>query len=225
MQVSKSLANVILFSCIVASSSMTSFAAEWDIIHAGKLLAIPGQKVTTNQSIVLKDGKVYDVKDGFIDKSRLPIGDDDPIEIHNLRDKFVLPGFIDGHVHLTLYFTQNERINWVNMSDADVAIRGAKFAEETLMAGFTSVRDMGSFTEDAIFAIRDGINQGYIVGPRTFVAGNPIAINGGHGDITHSFNPAVAKAMRTSGICDGAAECRKAVREQIRVIPQHPSFH
>ena len=133
----------------------------------------------------------------------------------------MLPGFIDGHVHLTLYFTPQERINWVNMSDADIAVRGAKFAKDTLMAGFTSVRDMGSFTEDAVFAIRDGINQGYIIGPRTFVSGHLITINGGHGDITHSFNPAVSNALRTSGICDGVAECRKAVREQIRRKADH----
>jgi imidazolonepropionase-like amidohydrolase len=211
---------IVILLCLFTSVTQVN-AAEWDIIHAGTLLAVPGEAATTKQSVILKDGKVFDVQDGFINSASLPINDDDSIHTHDLRDEFVLPGFIDGHVHLTLYFTPQERINWVNMSDADIAIRGAKFAKDTLMAGFTSVRDMGSFTEDAVFAIRDGINQGYIVGPRTFVSGHLIAINGGHGDITHSFSPAVANALRTSGICDGVAECRKAVREQIRRKADH----
>ncbi len=210
----------IVFSLIFLSPAY-AFATEWDIVHAGKLLAIPGEKVENEKSVILKDGKVFDVRDGFIDSTSLPINEKDTIEVHDLRDNFVLPGFIDGHVHLTLYFTPKERINWVNMSDADIAIRGAKYAKETLLAGFTSVRDMGAFTEDAVYAIRDGINEGHIVGPRTFVSGHPIAINGGHGDITHSFNPAVSNALRTTGICDGAAECRKAVREQIRLKADH----
>ncbi|MDY6927336.1 MAG: amidohydrolase family protein [Pseudomonadota bacterium] len=211
---------IVILLCLFTNVTQVN-AAEWDIIHAGTLLAVPGEAATTKQSVILKDCKIFDVQDGFINSASLPINDDDSIHIHDLRDEFVLPGFIDGHVHLTLYFTPQERINWVNMSDADIAVRGAKFAKDTLMAGFTSVRDMGSFTEDAVFAIRDGINQGFIIGPRTFVSGHLITINGGHGDITHSFNPAVSNALRTSGICDGVAECRKAVREQIRRKADH----
>lgn len=208
------------FLCLLASLTQVH-AAEWDIIHAGKLLAVPGKKVTQSQSVVLKDGKVFSIKSGYIDKGDLPFEQGDSLEIHDLKQQFVMPGFIDGHVHLTLFIQPNERVNWVNMSDADTAIRGAKYAKDTLMAGFTAVRDMGAFTDDAIFAIRDGINQGFIEGPRTFVAGHFIAINGGHGDITHSFNEPIANVMRTSGVCDGVAECRKAVREQIRRKADH----
>ncbi len=200
---------------------MQSYAAEWDIIHAGKLLAVPGEKVTSKQSVILKDGKVFDVRNGYIKSSALDLTNDDSVDVHNLQDSFVMPGFIDGHVHLTLYMQPGEALSWVQMSDADTAIKGAKYARDTLMAGFTTVRDMGAFTDDAIFAIRDGINAGYIEGPRTFVAGNTIAINGGHGDITHSYKESVADAMRTSGVCDGVAECRKAVRDQIRRKADH----
>ena len=206
--------------CLLAGLTQTH-ASEWDILHAGKLLAVPGESVTESQSVVLKDGKVFSIEDGYIDGSALQIEEGDSLDVHNLKQQFVLPGFIDGHVHLTLLFQPNERVNWVNMSHADSAIRGAKYAKDTLMAGFTSVRDMGAFTGDAIYAIRDGINHGYIEGPRVFVSGHPIAINGGHGDITHSFNEPIAKAMRTSGVCDGVAECRKAVREQVRQKADH----
>lgn len=196
-------------------------AAEWDIIHAGILLAVPGEEVTAQQSVILKDGKVHGIENGYVDADDLTIDSSDSIEIHDLKNQFVMPGFIDGHVHLTLALAPGAALSWVQMSDADTAMLGAKHARDTLMAGFTSVRDVGAFTDDAIFAVRDGINAGYIVGPRTFVAGNIIAINGGHGDFTHSFKESVADVMRTSGVCDGVAECRKAVRDQIRRKADH----
>lgn len=196
-------------------------AADWDIIHAGTLLAVPGDKVTTEQSVILKDGKVYGIKNGYIDAEDLTLDTSDSLDIYNLKNHFVMPGFIDGHVHLTLALNPGAALSWVQMSDADTAMLGAKHARDTLMAGFTSVRDVGAWTDDAIFAVRDGINAGYIVGPRTFVAGHPIAINGGHGDFTHSFKEAVADVLRTSGVCDGVAECRKAVRDQIRRKADH----
>jgi imidazolonepropionase-like amidohydrolase len=196
-------------------------AAQWDIIHAGKLLAVPGEAEAENQSVILKDGKVYGIKSGYIDAEDLTLENSDSLEIHNLKSHFVMPGFIDGHVHLTLALSPGAALSWVQMSDSDTAMLGAKHARDTLMSGFTSVRDVGAFTDDAIFAVRDGINAGYIIGPRTFVAGNIIAINGGHGDFTHSFNEQVADVMRTSGVCDGVAECRKAVRDQIRRKADH----
>lgn len=206
--------------CLLISVTQVH-AAQWDIIHAGKLLAIPGEAVAENQSIILKDGKVYGIKSGYIDAEDLTLDNSDSLEIHNLKSHFVMPGFIDGHVHLTLAFGPGTALSWVQMSDADTAMLGAKHARDTLMAGFTSVRDMGALTDDAIFAVRDGINAGYIIGPRTFVAGNPIAINGGHGDLTHSYKESVANVLRTSGVCDGVAQCRKAVRDQIRRKADH----
>jgi imidazolonepropionase-like amidohydrolase len=206
--------------CLFTSLSQVH-AADWDIIHAGKLLAVPGDSVNTEQSVILKDGKVFDIKRGYIDANDLLLDTNDSIDIHDLKNHFVMPGFIDGHVHLTLALAPGAALSWVQMSDADTAMLGAKHARDTLMAGFTSVRDVGDWTDDAIFAVRDGINAGYIVGPRTFVAGNPIAINGGHGDFTHSYKESIANVLRTSGVCDGVAECRKAVRDQIRRKADH----
>lgn len=206
--------------CLLISLTQVH-AAQWDIIHAGKLLAVPGEAVTAKQSVILKDGKVYGIKSGYIDAEDLALDSSDSLDIHDLKNHFVMPGFIDGHVHLTLALAPGAALSWVQMSDADTAMLGAKHARDTLMAGFTSVRDVGAWTDDAIFAVRDGINAGYIVGPRTFVAGNPIAINGGHGDFTHSFKEPVADVLRTSGVCDGVAQCRKAVRDQIRRKADH----
>lgn len=198
-----------------------AYSAQWDLIHAGRLLAVPGESVTTEQSVILKEGKVHSIQAGYISPASVNITDADTLEVHNLKDHFVMPGFIDGHVHFTIFMQARESLNWVQMSDADIAIRGAKYARNTLLAGFTSVRDMGAFSGDSIYAIRDGINKGDIVGPRTYVAGHTISVNGGHGDITHSYKQSVADAIRTSGVCDGVGECRKVVREQIRRKADH----
>lgn len=198
-----------------------AYSAQWDLIHAGRLLAVPGESVTTQQSVILKEGKVHSIQAGYISPASVNIADADTLDVHNLKDHFVMPGFIDGHVHFTVFMQAGEPLNWVQMSDADIAIRGAKYARNTLMAGFTSVRDMGAFSGDSIYAIRDGINKGDIIGPRTYVAGHTISVNGGHGDITHSYKQSVADAIRTSGVCDGVGECRKVVREQIRRKADH----
>lgn len=198
-----------------------AYSAQWDLIHAGRLLAVPGESVTTEQSVILKEGKVHSIQAGYISPALVNIAEADTLEVHNLKDHFVMPGFIDGHVHFTIFMQARESLNWVQMSDADIAIRGAKYARNTLLAGFTSVRDMGAFSGDSIYAIRDGINKGDIVGPRTYVAGHTISVNGGHGDITHSYKQSVADAIRTSGVCDGVGECRKVVREQIRRKADH----
>jgi imidazolonepropionase-like amidohydrolase len=212
--------NTILCLAILVFPTL-SYADQWDIIHAGELLAVPGEKVKSNYSIILKNGRVHKLENGFISENLISLKQSDTLEIHDLKDQFVMPGFIDGHVHFTVYMQRNESLNWVQMSDADIAIRGAKYAKDTLLAGFTTVRDMGAFSGDSIFAIRDGINNGNIIGPRTYVAGHTISINGGHGDITHSYKPSVADVLRTSGICDGVGECRKKVREQIRQKADH----
>ncbi|MBT1451355.1 amidohydrolase family protein [Glaciecola sp. XM2] len=206
---------------VLAFQSTIVYAAQWDLIFAGQLLAIPGEPVANEQSVILKDGRVHSVEPGYIDPQSIDRSASDTLEIHDLKDHFVMPGFIDGHVHLTVYMASNESMNWVRMSEADFAIRGAKYAKDTLLAGFTTVRDMGAFSGDSIYAIRDGINNGDIIGPRTYVAGHTISINGGHGDITHSYKQSVADAIRSAGICDGVSECRKVVREQIRRTADH----
>lgn len=211
-----------LFLCVsLLILSAYSHADEWDLIHAGVLLAVPGEKEKSNYSVILKNGKVHRVEKGFTRPSTIALGRNDSLDVHDLKNQFVMPGFIDGHVHFTVYLQPNEPLNWTQMSDADIAIRGAKYAKDTLLAGFTTVRDMGAFSGDSIFAIRDGINNGSIIGPRTYVAGHTISVNGGHGDITHSFKRSVADALRTTGICDGVGECRKVVREQIRQKADH----
>jgi imidazolonepropionase-like amidohydrolase len=184
-------------------------AADSAVIHAGTLLAIPGEKPQTEQSILVRDGRIVDVQPGFIEP------ENEETKVIDLSDEFVLPGFIDAHTHLTHFPNPSERLDLTTKSDADVALTGAQYARETLMAGFTTVRNVGARAE-AIFALRDAINQGKVPGPRILAAGNYISATGGHGD-EHGYRAEVLEVLHHSGVCNGADDCRRAVREQVKL--------
>ena len=215
----KSLAPAIAaIACALGTSSV--YAADIEIIHAGKVLANPGGAVATEQTIIVKDGRIVEVRDGYANDVNLS-EDGDDVTVRNLREFFVLPGLIDSHVHITNENNPRGRLDRVELSDADNAIRAAGYAKKTLHAGFTTVRDVGAGSGDAIFALRDGIARGDIVGPRIFASGSTISVTGGHGDGTQGYRDDIAELMHSSGVCDGAPDCRQAVREQVRRGADH----
>ena len=134
----------------------------------------------------------------------------------DLRDKFVLPGLIDCHVHLTGQFGPKFRMQLVENSDAKVGYHAAHHAALTLGAGFTTVRDVGAFgNPEIIFALRDSIAEGTIAGPRVLCVGAILSPTGGHGQL-HGFRHDVCACVHsTSGRCDGVDDCRRAVRRQV----------
>jgi imidazolonepropionase-like amidohydrolase len=196
-------------------------AADYAVIHAGRLLAEPGGAVVQNRTVVIKDGVVERVADGFLDGSAIGANADDTVTVHDLKNMFVMPGFIDGHVHILSESNPRGRLQRVEMSEGDLAMAGAGFARKTLMAGFTTVRDVGAGSSDAIFALRDGIAKGDVIGPRIFASGSTISVTGGHGDGTQGYRDDVAELLHQSGVCDGVGDCRKAVREQVRRGADH----
>lgn len=196
-------------------------AEDIEIIHAGTLLAVPGEAPLTEQTIVVKGRQIVSVLPGYQGEDAVEAGAEDKVTLHDLSGYTVMPGFIDGHVHLTFEFNSQLRLEAVQLSDADAAIRGAKHAKSTLMAGFTTVRDVGAGSGDAIFALRDGIEKGWIDGPRIFASGATVSVTGGHGDGTQGYRDDIAHLMTSSAVCDGADECRHAVREQIRRGADH----
>jgi imidazolonepropionase-like amidohydrolase len=207
--------------CLLALGAGPAHAASWVIVHAGWLLDRPGEPPRREASVIIRDGKVVRVDRGFVAADALDMDQADTVKIHDLREHYVLPGLIDGHVHLTLEFKPGYRLQWAEYSDADFAMMAAGNARKTLMAGFTAVRDLGAAGGDAIFALRDGIARGDVVGPRVFAAGSTVSITGGHGDFSLGFSEPVAEALSSSGICDGVDACRHAVREQIRRGADH----
>jgi len=202
---------------MIAASGVAA-AADVVIIHAGQLLAEPGRAVAAEQTILIRDGVIESVSQGY---TAAPSGGDgDNVTVYDLKDHFVLPGLIDSHVHLTSELGPGAKVSVVENSDADTAFVGAGNAMKNLMAGFTTVRDVGARGDDAIFALRDAINRGDIAGPRVYASGDTISPTGGHGQ-RHGYSQKVYEVIKASGVCDGVAECRKAVREQVRRTADH----
>ncbi len=196
----------------------SAYAAEIAIIHAGRLLAIPGDAAASEQTIIIRDGVIESVSPGYITDANA--GPDDTVVIHDLKNYFVLPGLIDSHVHITSELGPRGKLSVVENSDADTAIVGARYAKRNLLAGFTTVRDVGARGDDAVFALRDGIERGDVIGPRLYSSGHTISPTGGHGQ-RHGYRNDVFDVIKPSGVCDGVAECRKAVREQARRSADH----
>ena len=180
------------------------------VIHAGTLLAIPGQAPRSEQSIVLGGNRIISVQDGFVDVSSL----DGEVQLIDLSDQFVLPGLMDMHVHLTGELSPNARNEALYVTTSMEALRGAHYAAKTLRAGFTTVRDLGAEPE-AIFALRDAINRGYVIGPRIYAAGSSIAATGGHGDVD-GYKAELLELWTPDTICDGPYDCRRATRHAIK---------
>ena len=196
-------------------------AAQVTLVHAGRLLAEPGKAPALEQTIVIRDGTIARVAPGYLDAAAADATAADAVAIIDLKGKFVLPGLIDSHVHILGESNPRQRLQRVEESDADDAIAGAGFAKKTLRAGFTTVRDVGAGSGDAIFALRDGIARGDVVGPRIFASGATISVTGGHGDGTQGYRDDIAHVLQSPAVCDGPADCRRAVREQVRRGADH----
>ena len=178
------------------------------VIHAGRLLADPGQPPKSGQSLRITGGQIAAVAGGFLDP---PPG----ARLIDLKDKFVLPGLIDCHVHLTMQLGPGERLRFVEDSDPKVGLDGAHRARITLEAGFTTVRDLGARKPEVIYALRQAVAEGKVPGPRILCVGAILSPTGGHGQ-TYGFRQDVCACIQTSvGTCDGVDSCRKAVRTQV----------
>ncbi|MFK7959676.1 MAG: amidohydrolase family protein [Phycisphaerales bacterium] len=197
-----------------APAAMPPPAADVTIVHCGALLDVPGTAPRGNSTLVLQNDRVVRVVDGFIDPPPLAPGTD--VRVVDLRDRFVLPGLIDCHTHITGQYGGSRMLKGVTATDADAAIMGTVYARRTIMAGFTTVRNVGS-SGDAAFALRDAIKGGHVPGPRLLVAGESISPTGGHSDGTLGYRDDIfAMPGVMLGIADGPDACRQAVRAQVK---------
>jgi imidazolonepropionase-like amidohydrolase len=178
------------------------------IIHAGRLLADPATgRVLGEQSVLVgADGRVLGVEAGFVTRPGAVIIDQ--------RNRFVLPGLIDSHVHLTSELGPNQFMEEVQLTASDAAMRGVENARKTLMAGFTTVADVGA-PNDSVFALRRAIAEGRVLGPRVLASGAAVTPDGGHAD-ANGFAPDVVDVLRSPAACSGADACRRVTRRQIQ---------
>lgn len=183
------------------------------IVRAGTLLAVPGEPPLADRVVLIEDGMIAEVAPaaGEAELRERAAG---PVRLIDLSEHFVMPGFIDLHVHLTGQAGTSSKLDFVTKSDARFALTAAMYARRTLLAGFTTVRNLGSRGE-AMFALRDAIEAGEVPGPKILVAGNAISATGGHADV-HGYRQEVLDALPSTAICDGPASCRAAVRRQVK---------
>jgi imidazolonepropionase-like amidohydrolase len=178
-------------------------------IHAGTLIAVPGQAPMRNATIIVRGSKIAEVRPGFVDVPGA--------EVIDLRTATVMPGFIDMHVHLRgLDDRMQARLQAANRDYEDEAFTAMAHARKTLLAGFTTVRDLGNDPR-LIFSLRDAINQGMFAGPTIVAAGNGISGAGGHSDPRNGLNRDLWRLAneRMINTCNGPDDCRRAVRDQV----------
>lgn len=187
------------------------------VLHIGTLYAVPGEAPIRQATVVVVGDTIDRVLDGYRDPADLF---DPGVESRtiDLKDRFVVPGLMDCHTHLTGQSVPvGERMRrQMQESEAYAAIDGVVYAHRTLMAGFTTVRNVGSGGQTGL-ALRARINQGMIPGPRMFVSGPSVTVTGGHGDGTNSLSPALRPDQGPeTAPADGPAEVRRAVRARVR---------
>ncbi|MDA5192835.1 amidohydrolase family protein [Alphaproteobacteria bacterium LMG 31809] len=190
---------------VMASTLVSGTAISKDVvIHAGRLIDGLSNTPKSQVSILIKDDRIVGVEQGFLRP--------DGAEIVDLSKATVLPGLIDTHVHVTFEPDgRNPIVKRVTRSDLDTAIASTTYVNRVLLAGFTSVRDVGSSTGVGV-ALKRAINEGTIPGPRLWVAGAALGPTGGHGDAHNGMDPALENPHWSDGVIDGPDEARKTVR-------------
>ena len=179
------------------------------VIHAGTLIAEPGRPPLRNASVVVRGRKITEVRPGFVSVPGA--------EVIDLRTSTVMPGLIDMHVHLRgLDDRLQARLQATTRDYEDEAYGAQVNARRTLLAGFTTVRDLGNDPR-LIFSLRDAIDQGMFAGPSIVAAGRSVSVTGGHGDPRNGLNRDLyhVEGERMINTCNGPEDCRRAVRDQI----------
>ena len=175
------------------------------VIHAGLLINGESSVPSPEMSIVIEGSKIQSIETGYI----TPETEDEFIDLSGYT---VLPGLMDMHVHLSSEYSKNSYQERISLNAGDYAIRAVSNAEKTLMAGFTSVRNLGDRGGVSI-SLRNAIEKGIVVGPRIFSSGTTIASSGGHGDSTNSLNQSLTSDPGPAeGIVNSVNDASKAVR-------------
>ncbi|MBB1089417.1 amidohydrolase family protein [Lysobacter sp. SG-8] len=178
-------------------------------LHCGKLFDARGGTLLGPHTVVVRDGRIERVAGGHEDVPGLASVD--------LRGHTCSPGWTDLHVHLGSESSPQSYSEGFRLDDVDYAFRAVGYARKTLMAGFTSVRDLGG---DVAPHLRDAINQGRVDGPRIWAAGKSIATTGGHGDPSNGFNDALSHLIGppgpTEGVINSIDDARQAVRQRYK---------
>lgn len=178
-------------------------------LHCGKLIDTKEGKVLTNKTIIISGKKIISVENGFVE------GKTPEDIVIDLKNKTVMPGLTDMHIHVESETNPNAYLEEYTLNEADVAFNSLHYAEVTLMAGFTTVRDLGGSGVNV--SLRNAINQGKAVGPRIFTAEKSLATTGGHADPTNGSNKyLMGDPGPKEGVVNSVDDAKKAVRQRYK---------
>ncbi len=197
-----------IFTLVLFVLCSLSVFAQRTLIHCGTLIDGKSNDTQSQVTIVVEGNKITSIDKGFT-----KAGKDD--KLIDLSKKTVMPGLIDMHVHLEGETNKDQALQRFTMNKADVAFKSTIFAKKTLMAGFTTVRDLGGSGVNT--SLRNAVNQGLIVGPRIFSAGKSIASTGGHADPTNGYrDDLMGDPGPKEGVINSPEEARQAVRQRYK---------
>ena len=202
-----------------AALCLTCVAAAWmalaapavaaTLIHAGRLIDGVAEAPRERVTVILEGDRIAAIEPGF----KTPGAGDELIDLGAMT---VLPGLMDMHVHLTGELSPRSYLERVQFESADQAVRAVAYAEKTLLAGFTTVRNPGDDGK-ATIALRKAIERGLVPGPRIFTAGKSLATTGGHADPTNGLNSRLrGDPGPADGVVNGPADAVKAVRQRYK---------
>lgn len=182
--------------------------AQRTYIHCGTLIDAVTEKVRKQVTLILEKEKIIKISEGLL-------APENGVKLINLRDYTVMPGFMDMHVHIEHESSPKRYEELFRNDDAFVALKATQYCERTLMAGFTTVRDLGGSGVNV--ALRNAINRGYVKGPRIYTAEKAIATTGGHADPTNG----VRRDLRgdpgpAEGVINSKEDAMKAVRQRYK---------
>ena len=184
-------------------------SAQSTYLHCGKLIDTKNGKVLNEMTVVVKDHKIVDVLKGYIK----PTAEDD--QTINLKSKTVMPGLIDMHVHIESQLSSKSYIEKFVLNEADVAYDAQKFAKITLMAGFTTIRDLGGTGVNV--SLRNAIDKGKVDGPRIITVEKSLGTTGGHADPTNGRNrDLIGDPGPKEGVVNSVDDAKKAVRQRYK---------
>lgn len=177
-------------------------------IYCGTLIDGISEEPKKEMTIIIENNIIKSINKGYTEANSID-------NVIDLKNKTVLPGLWDMHVHIETEGGPGKYINRFTNNDADVAYDAAVYARTTLMAGFTTVRDLGG--SGVNISLRKAINDGKVIGPRIYTAGKAIATTGGHADPTNGYNKKiVGDPGPIDGVVNGPDEATKAVRQQYK---------
>lgn len=196
---------IILF---IAFFAVAIISAQDTYLQCGSVIDTETGKSKTEMTIVVSGNKIKSIQKGYIAGANADT-------VIDLKDKTVLPGFIDMHVHLESEFNPQVYIKRFTNNEADVAFESSAHAKATLMAGFTTVRDLGG--SGVNIALRNAVNKGYVQGPRIFTSGKALATTGGHADPTNGMKKDyMGDPGPKEGVVNSVADGKKAVRQRYK---------